>query len=124
MPKITNPGNHRLRNLSELHGKTDYYGAPKSGSLLKFLNSKGVSITDNELTKIYWSEKEICACLAQEIEQAFELPIDWLSQDHEFIFKLSPEELSAHRALTNLPLEIRTQLYSLVITLAPGHHEF
>jgi len=121
MPKVAFPENIRQRNLRELRGKTGSHIAPTSKSFVAILNRNGMDITRDELSKIYKGERAISDCRAQEIEQALDLPIGWLSADHEFVFKLSPDELTVHSALTNLPTEIRTPLHALIITLTNNY---
>jgi hypothetical protein len=82
----------RLTNLKFLHGSVANFGAPTSGGLASFLNSKKVKITEQQLSDIYHRKKNIDMILALSIEKAFSLPNGWLSEDQSYFLKLSPEE--------------------------------
>lgn len=109
----------RLQNLRSLHARPGGAGGPTSDFLVHFLNEKGVSINKNELSETYWNRRPTSDYLASGIERAFELPLGWLSEDHEFLYKLNPGEISALRSLVTLPDEVRLSLFSLVAALAP-----
>lgn len=113
----------RLRNLRALHARPGGAGGPTSDYLVHFLNEKGVSITKNELSEIYWKKRVISDHLSAGIERAFELPSGWLSEDCDFLFKLNPGELSALRSLSALSGDVKEKLLSLIVVIAQRKEE-
>jgi plasmid maintenance system antidote protein VapI len=113
MPKISDSDALRLQNLRALHGRTPYFGAPKSNHLEEFLEEKGVRL-GVPLTAIYQQTQPLTAEMASRIESAFELEQGWMSCDHEFLYKLSTAELRAHARLALLPRSIREKIFSVV----------
>jgi hypothetical protein len=81
------------------------------------LNSRDVPITSNELTSIYQGEQALSEQRAAAIEGAFDLPLGWLSTDHQFIFELTPSELATHAKLSSLSPELKQRFYALVDAL-------
>ena len=118
MATLTHTEEVRLRNLRALHARPGGAGGPTSDFLVDFLSSKGVSINKTDLSNIYWAKKTIGNHLAASIEQAFSLPTGWLSEDHEFLYALSPAEIAAYRELASLPADLKASLLSLVRTVA------
>jgi len=108
----------RLKNLRSLHVRPGGEGAPTSDFFVHFLNKKGVSISKNELSETYWKRRSISDNLASGIERAFDLPSGWLSEDHEFLYKLNPGEIAALRGLSGLPDKVKSSLLSLVTAIA------
>ena len=108
----------RIMNLGYLHSKTGFYGAPTSLNLIKFLNNKGVAINGNDLTNIYQKKLTLSDALAASIEIAFKMPSGWLSEDHEFIYILTPKETELHKTLSKLPFEAKEIILQLVNHLA------
>lgn len=104
----------RLKNLKSLHGKPVGAGGPTSGFLVDYLKGKDVSITKTDLSNIYRKKKEISKYLAGSIEQAFGLPVGWLSEDHEFFYSMSPGDMAAYRNFVELPEEIRRCIHALI----------
>jgi hypothetical protein len=110
----------RLKNLRSLHGRPDGFGGPTSDFLVHFLNQKGMSLSNNELTHIYQGKKGISDYRAKAIEKAFDLSSGWMSQDHEFLYRLSPGEISTHSRLAALAPEIKQSIYALIDAIAPS----
>ena len=111
----------RLLNLRSLHARPGGSGGPTSDFLVHFLNEKGVAVSKSDLSEIYWKKRSIGDHLATGIERAFALPSGWLSEDHEFLYKLGPGEIGAFRALAALPDDVRSSILSLIAALAPHH---
>ena len=114
MEKLTATEQTRLQNLRALHARPGGAGGPTSDYLVDFLKTRGVSINKTDLSKIYWEKRTIDDQLAKSIEMAFEIPSGWLSEDHEFLYRLPPGELAAHRQLASLPEDIKINILSLV----------
>lgn len=119
MPSLTAAEQLRLKNLCSLHARPHGYGSPTAIFLADWLSERGATINNKELSLIYKGERTISDYLAKSIEKAFDLPAGWLSTDHEFVYKLSPEELLSHSKLTKLPQNIKQRLYALVDELSP-----
>ncbi len=109
----------RLRNLRALHARPGGSGGPTSDFLVYFLNQSGMSLTNTELSRIYQSKKAISDYRAKAIERAFGLSSGWLSQDHEFLYQLSPGEIISHSKLAALAPEIKQSIYSLIEAISP-----
>jgi hypothetical protein len=109
----------RLLNLRSLHARPGGSGGPTSDFLVHFLNEQGVAVSKNDLSDIYWRKRPISDHLAVGIERAFALPSGWLSEDHEFLYKLGPGEIRAIRTLVALPVDVRSSIFTLVAALAP-----
>ena len=120
MDSLSSSAKLRLKNLRALHGRAGGFGAPTSDYLVSFLNKSGMSLSNTDLTHIYQGTKPISDSRAKDIEKAFGLSPGWLSEDHEFLYKLAPAEIAAHAKLSALPPGIKEHLYSLVEALAPS----
>ena len=108
----------RLRNFCELQSRTEGYGAPTAKHLAKVLSERGARVTPPQLTSIYQGETPISFEFASKIESALSLPQGWLSEDHEFVFRLTPSEIEIHTALAALPPKIKQAIASIVQHLA------
>lgn len=104
----------RLRNLRLLHARPGGAGGPTSDFLVHFLNDHGVSINKTELSNIYWEKKPITDHLAKSIENAFQLPSGWLSEDKEFMFSSPPGEIAAFKALAALPTNLKNAILQVI----------
>jgi len=113
----------RLKNLRELHARPGGVGAPTSDFLVHFLNARGVSINKAELSDIYWKKRTISDYMASGIERAFDLPPGWLSEDHEFLYKLNQGEIAGLRSISALPIEVKSNLFSMVAAIAAHQAE-
>ena len=110
----------RVRNLRELQGRLEAYGARTEKHFAEYLAQNGASITFQQLSLIYQEKKEVGLQMASSIEQAMSLPSGWLSEDHEFLFSLSAQDLDAHRALASLAPELRENISAILLRLARG----
>lgn len=108
----------RLRNFLELQSRAGGYGAPTAIYLSKVLTERGATVTPAQLTAIYQKEKPINLSFAAEVERALSLPQGWLSEDHEFLFALTPAELDVHNALSALSADVKASVSSIILHLA------
>ena len=118
MENLTATERTRLQNLRALHARPGGAGGPTSDYLVDFLKGRGVSINKTDLSNIYWEKKTIGDHLAQSIEKAFDIPSGWLSEDHQFLYELPPSERAAYRQLALLPVDMKTNMLSLISSIA------
>lgn len=121
MPNLQPVEEVRLANFLELQSRVGGYGAPTAAHLASFLSEHGQPVTPTQLTAIYQKEKPISSSFAAQVEQALTLPKGWLSESHDFLFKLSPSELAVHSAFASLPANVKADLSSLILHLASGN---
>lgn len=70
-----------------------------------------------DLTSIYQGTTPLNKTFAAQVERAFDLPLGWMSADHDFVYALEPSALLAHARLAALPRMVRDRIYALVVAL-------
>ena len=118
MPELKPVEEVRLRNFLALQHRIGGYGAPTAKYFAEVLGQRGAAVTSSQLTSIYQKEKAISFGFASKVEVAMALPQGWISEDHEFLFGLTPAENDIHRALATLPKDVKQAVSLLVKHLA------
>ena len=118
MPQLKPVEEVRLRNFLSLQHRIGGYGAPTAKHFAEVLTQRGAAVTPTQLTFIYQKEKAIGSSFASKVEVAMALPQGWISEDHEFLFSLTPAESDIHRALATLPKDVKGAVSLLVRHLA------
>ena len=108
----------RLRNFLELQSRVGGYGAPTATYFASVLSERDAAVTPAQLTNIYQKVKPISSIFASKIERALSLPQGWLSEDHEFLFTLTPADLDAHKLFSSLPPKIKANIFAVIFDLA------
>ena len=122
MPTLKTVEEVRLRNFLELQSRAGGQGAPTAVHLATVLSEHGEAVTSTQLTFIYQRKKAISFSFACQVERALDLQQGWLSEDHEFLFTLTPAQLNVHNALAALPANVKADVSSVILHLARAIH--